>query len=277
MKPTLREKRARFRALHNDGCFLIPNPWDVGSARMLQHLGFKALASTSAGFAWATGRPDYGLPRDEVLHHLAELSKAVDLPINADFEAGFAADPEGVAESVRLAVAAGISGLSIEDRDVVGSGLYDTATSIERLKAARSAIDGAGEDVVLVARTELLLFDPSALKPAIEKLVAFADAGADCLYAPGVRDPHDIAQIVKAVAPKPLNVVMMKPGLNLAALADLGVRRISVGGALARVMWASVFHAAQQIRDGNFDVFAEGIPGAALNDIFQSSGTTKAP
>ena len=270
MSRTTREKRASFRKLHESGCFLLPNPWDVGSARMLEHLGFDAIASTSAGFAWSTGRPDYGLPRDEVLTHLRELSRAVDIPVNADFEAGFGVDPEGVAESVTLAIAAGVSGLSIEDRDVAGTGLYERAMSLERLRAARDAIDRSGEDVVLVARTEGLLFDAAALAPAIDKLITFADAGADCLYAPGVREAADIAQMVKAVAPKPLNVVMMKPGLTLAELADLGVRRVSIGGSFARVMWATVMRAASEIKQGRFDVLGSGTPGTELNKIFAS-------
>jgi 2-methylisocitrate lyase-like PEP mutase family enzyme len=241
---------------------------------MLEHLGFEALASTSTGFAWTMGRPDYALARDEVLGHLAALSAAVDLPVNADFEAGFAHDPDGVAESVRLAIATGVAGLSIEDRDVAGSGLYDTATSVERLKAARAAIDQSGEDVILVARTEGLLFDAAALKPAVEKLVAFADAGADCLYAPGVRDRDEVAQMVRAVAPKPFNVVMMRPGLSLAELADLGVRRVSVGGALARVMWASVIPAAQEIKEG-VSTFWERAPLART--LMRSSGRSRRP
>jgi 2-methylisocitrate lyase-like PEP mutase family enzyme len=276
MSQLLREKRDQFRKLHESGCFVLPNPWDVGSARMLEHLGFVALASTSAGFAWSIGRPDYALPRGEVLAHLAELSQAVTLPLNADFEAGFADDPEGVAESVSLAIATGVAGLSIEDRNVAGAGLYDTATSLERLKAARSAIDQSGEDVVLVARTEGLLFDPTALKPAIEKLVAFADAGADCLYAPGVRDADAIAQMVRAAAPKPLNVVMMRPGLSLAELADLGVRRVSVGGAFARVMWASIIAAANEIKQGRFDVLGSGTPGSELNKMFRPFASANA-
>jgi 2-methylisocitrate lyase-like PEP mutase family enzyme len=241
---------------------------------MLEHLGFVALASTSAGFAWSIGRPDYRLPRGKILAHLT--GQAVTLPVNADFEAGFADDPEGVAESVSLAIATGVAGLSIEDRNVAGSKLYDTATSLERLMAARGAIDQSGEDVILVARTEGLLFDPSALKPAIEKLVAFADAGADCLYAPGVRDADAIAQMVRAVAPKPLNVVMMRPGLSLAELADLGVRRISVGGAFARMMWASAIAAAKKIKQGRFDVLGSGTPGSELNEIFRQFATTDA-
>jgi 2-methylisocitrate lyase-like PEP mutase family enzyme len=261
--------RACFRALHREGCFLLPNPWDVGSARLFQHLGFSAIASTSTGYAWSTGRPDYTVSREDALDHLASLAHGVSLPVNADFEAGFAPDPEGVAESVTLAIATGVAGISIEDRDVERTRLYDTATAVERLKAARAAIDRSGEDVVLVARTEGLLFDAALLRPAIGKLVAFADAGADCLYAPGVRKRDDIAELVKAVAPKPLNVVMMQPGLSLAELADLGVRRVSVGGALARVMWAAVTAAAQELKNGCFDVLSTGVPVAVLDAAFR--------
>jgi 2-methylisocitrate lyase-like PEP mutase family enzyme len=270
MSLTTKEKRARFHSLHREGCFLLPNPWDVGSARMLESLGFDALASTSTGFAWARGRPDYALSRDDVLAHLAELSASVDLPVNADFESGFGVGPEGVFESVGLAVAAGVSGLSVEDRVAGSPGLYDTAASLERLKAARAAIDASGEDVVLVARTEGLLLDPMALQPAIRKLVAFADAGADCLYAPGAHGREEIAELVRAVAPKPLNVVMMRPGLSLAELQNIGVRRVSIGGALARVMWASVIAAATEIRGGRFDVLGTGTPGKSLNDVFDA-------
>jgi 2-methylisocitrate lyase-like PEP mutase family enzyme len=232
---TIQQKRADFRELHKSDCFVLPNPWDVGTARMFQHLGFSALASTSAGFAWSTGRPDYGLVRDDVLAHLRVLSAATDLPINADFESGFGADLDELSESVRLAVETGVSGLSVEDRNLEGSPneLYDVDQAVERVRAARSAIDTTGEDVVLVARTETLLVDPSTISLAIDKLVAFADAGADCLYAPGVREKGEIASIVRAVAPKPVNVVMMRPGLSLAELTDLGVRRVSIGGAIA--------------------------------------------
>jgi 2-methylisocitrate lyase-like PEP mutase family enzyme len=262
------EKRARFRALHDDGCFVLPNPWDVGSARMFQHLGFSALASTSSGYAWTTGRPDYAVTREDALGHLAALSEAVDLPINADFESGFAIDPEGVAASVRLAIGAGIAGLSIEDTDLENKRLYDKPTAIERLRAAREAIDRSGENVLLVARTEGLLADPSALAPAIDKLVAFAAAGADCLYAPGVRARDAIATMVCAVAPKPLNVLIMDPAVSLAEMADLGVRRVSVGGALSRVGWAATVAAAKAIRQGSFAALGAGMAGGELNRIF---------
>jgi 2-methylisocitrate lyase-like PEP mutase family enzyme len=261
-------KRARFRALHAEGCFVIPNPWDVGSARLLQHLGFAALASTSSGHAWTSGRPDYGVRRDDVLAHLTELSAAVDLPINADFEYGFAVEPEGVAANVKRAVQTGVAGLSIEDSRPDGKGLHDLSLSVERIRAARQAIDQTGEDVILVARTEGLLDDPGALTPAIDKLVAFAEAGADCLYAPGVRGKEDIAAVVRAVTPKPVNVLMTGPGLSVAELADLGVRRISIGGALARVAWGAVLSAAQQMKAGSFDGLAGAASGKILNGVF---------
>jgi 2-methylisocitrate lyase-like PEP mutase family enzyme len=198
MSRTAAEKRSAFRALHASGCFVLPNPWDVGSARMLQHLGFPALASTSAGSAWSAGRPDYAVTRADVLDHLRVLCAAVDVPVSADFESGFAREPEAVADNVRLALDTGVAGLSIEDRRLDSPGnLYDVALSTERIRAARRAIDDAGARAqsgaaaILVARTEGLLLDPAALTPAIDKLVAFADAGADCLYAlvPGIRNP----------------------------------------------------------------------------------------
>lgn len=270
MTRTLADKRAAFRALHSSGCFVLPNPWDIGSARMLQHLGFAALASTSSGYAWTTGRPDHAVTRDEVLQHVRSLCDAVDLPVNADFESGFAVDPEKLATNVGLAVATGVAGLSIEDGDLdAPHELHDLALSVERVRAARAAIDATGQEVVLVARTEGLLLDPRALTPAIDKLVAFADAGADCLFAPGVRDSTDIATMVRAVAPKPLNVLMMAPWLGAAELADLGVRRISLGGGLARMAWAAVMATAEKMKAGSFDGLAGAIPGPELNDIFR--------
>lgn len=267
-----RTKRARFRALHAQGCFVIPNPWDLGSARLLQQLGFEALASTSSGHAWTTGRPDYGVERDDVLNHLARLSAGVDLPVNADFENGFAAMPADVAANVALAIGTGVAGLSIEDSKPGGKGLHDTALSVERIRAARQAIDQSGEDVILVARTEGMLADPEALSPAIDRLVAFAEAGADCLYAPGVKKKDDIAAMVRAVAPKPVNVLMWGPGLTVAELAELGVRRISVGGALARVAWAAMLSAAEEMKAGSFDGLASAVPGKRLNDVFAGFG-----
>jgi 2-methylisocitrate lyase-like PEP mutase family enzyme len=264
------EKRASFRQLHASGCFVLPNPWDVGSARLMQHLGFKAVASTSSGFAWTTGRPDYGVNRSDVLHHLSLMTSAIDLPVNADFESGFAEDPEGVAESVALAIDTGVAGLSIEDRDIgADDKLYDLEIALERLHAARMAIDRSRQGVILVARTEGLLIDPRAVKAAIHRLVAFAEAGADCLYAPGVIDKDDIAAMVRAVAPKPLNVLMMRPGYSVSELADLGVRRISVGGALARVALGATITAAEQMRAGSFDGLGAAMQGGPLNDIFR--------
>lgn len=264
------DKRARFRALHQSGCFVLPNPWDQGSARLLQHMGFSALASTSSGYAWTTGRPDYSVTRDDVLEHLSLLCAAVDLPVNADFESGFAAEPECLAANVTLAIATGIAGLSIEDTRLDGAGLYDLRQSVERLKAARAAVDASGHDVILVARTEGLLADPAAIVPAIDKLVAFANAGADCLYAPGVKDTAHIAAMVRAVAPKPVNVLMFSSDLSVAELTGLGVRRISIGGALARVGWAAVQAAAEEIKAGYFAGLAGGMASKRLNALFGS-------
>jgi 2-methylisocitrate lyase-like PEP mutase family enzyme len=269
MSTTVTEKRGAFRALHESGCFVLPNPWDVGSARLLQHLGFSALASTSSGFAWTTGRPDNAVACADVLHHLACLCEGVDLPVNADFESGFASDPETLAHNVRRAVQTGVAGLSIEDWNLdKPRALHDEALAVERIRAARAAIDKEDPTVILVARTEGMLADPTALTPAIDRLVAFAEAGADCLFAPGVRAKADIAAMVRAVAPKPLNVLVMGPGLSLAELADLGVRRISVGGGLARVAWGAMLAAAEQMKAGTFEGLGAAAPGAKLNGLF---------
>jgi 2-methylisocitrate lyase-like PEP mutase family enzyme len=263
-------KRAKFRDLHRSGCFVLSNPWDAGSARLFQHLGFAALASTSSGFAWTIGRPDYAVTRDDVLGHLTSLCGAVDLPVNADFESGFAVTPDDVAANVRLAIQTGVAGLSIEDTNLEGGGLYDLPTAAARITAARAAIKASGEDVILVARTEGLLHDAAALTPAIDKLVAFAAAGADCLYAPGVWGKENIATMVRAVAPLPLNVLAFGPDLTVAELADLGVRRISIGGALARVGWGAVQDAAAQLKAGSFAGFTGSKGRASLNSIFGS-------
>jgi 2-methylisocitrate lyase-like PEP mutase family enzyme len=262
---TIAEKRAAFRRLHESGTFIIPNPWDLGSACLLAGMGFPALASTSSGYAWTRGRPDYAVSLDDVLHHLTELSAAVDVPINADFESGFAREPEEVAANVGRAVATGIAGVSIEDRDGAG-GLYDKGFAVERIKAAREAIRHSGADVLLVARTEGLFSDRKAIGPAIDKLVAFAAADADVLYAPGVVDKADIAAIVRAVAPKPVNVLAMQPEMPLAAYAELGVRRVSVGGSLARVAWSAVLATARQFQAGDLSGLAAGVPTKTLND-----------
>jgi 2-methylisocitrate lyase-like PEP mutase family enzyme len=269
----LAEKRAAFRALHKQGCFILPNPWDVGSARIFQNLGFVALATTSTGFAWTTGRPDYAVTRDDVLQHLTVMSEAVDLPLNADFESGFASDPQDVAANVTLAVNAGVAGLSIEDRVVDNLGkLYETSLAVERIRAARNAIDKTGKDVVLVGRTEGVLLGGS-VSAAIDKLVALADAGADCLYAPGVgmsglSTKDDVLELVKAVAPKPVNILVVGSGVTFAEYADLGVRRISVGGALAQVSWAATLAAAKQLKEGSFDGLAAATSNRQLDEIF---------
>ena len=264
------EKRAQFRRLHESGCFVIPNPWDVGSARALQSMGFQALASTSSGFAWSVGRSDNHVAVEDVLAHLTELSAGVDLPINADFEGGFADEPEPVARNVTRAVATGIAGLSIENSTGKSDRpLYDDKLAVERIAAARAAIDATGSGVVLVARCEGFLVGEADLSRTIDRLVAFAEAGADCLYAPGITDRDRVRALVRAVAPKPLNVLMPKPGLSVAELADLGVRRISVGGALARMAWAGFLHCAREIAEkGSFADFAGAASGGELNKLF---------
>lgn len=247
--PTVAEKRQTFHKLHESGFFVLPNPWDVGSALHLQGLGFKALASTSSGFALTLGRPDYGVTRDELLEHLREVCAATDVPFNADFEGGYAVEPEGVAANVRLAVATGVAGLSIEDRVVGGEkpDLLDLGLAVERMKAARAAIDADDSGVVLVGRCEGYLVGQPDLAATIERLQAYGEAGADCLYAPGPRSAEDIAAIVKAVAPLPVNVLLMQNTPSIPELRDLGVRRVSTGGALAYVGWRAFTEAAKAL------------------------------
>jgi methylisocitrate lyase len=245
---TVAEKRSAFRRLHESGFFVLPNPWDLGSALHLQSMGFKALASTSSGFALTLGRPDYGIERDELLDHLRSLAGAIDLPFNADFEGGYAVEPEGVAANVRLAVETGVAGLSIEDRVVGGDpGLLELGLAVERMKAARAAIDQDASGVVLVGRCEGYLVGQPDLAATIARLQAYGEAGADCLYAPGPRTKEDIAAIIKAVAPIPVNVLLRDPGPTLAELADLGVRRASTGGALAYTAWRAFTEAAKAL------------------------------
>ena len=243
----LAERRAAFRRLHESGCFILPNPWNAGGARRLQKLGFEAIASTSSGAAWALGREDGEMSLDEVLAHLRMLCDATDLPVNADFEAGFADEPEGVAANVLRAVETGVAGLSIEDR--TGSELYDVDLAVERIHAAREAIDGSGENVLLVGRSEGFLIGRTQLDHTVRRLRAYSDAGADCLYAPGIRDGAMIAEVVAAVAPKPVNVLLSTTDLSVPELAALGVRRVSVGGALARAVWQRFDEAAITLRD----------------------------
>jgi len=238
-------KRARFRQLHAASCFVLPNPWDAGSARRLEKLGFAALASSSAGMAWALGRDDYGVPRDLVLDHLRMLCAATDLPVNADFEDGFAEDAAGVAANAALAIDTGVAGLSIEDRQ--GSGLRDVADAAARIRAAREAIDRSGHDVMLVARSEGYLAGQPDLAATITRLRAYADAGADVLYAPAITALDEIRAVVDAVAPKPVNVLLWGPTMRVADLATLGVRRVSTGGALAAAAWNGFEHAARQL------------------------------
>jgi 2-methylisocitrate lyase-like PEP mutase family enzyme len=244
MAVNTKAKRAAFRALHESGCFTLPNPWDAGSAVRLARMGFKALASTSAGFAWTLGRDDGEVARDELLAHLRVLNEATDLPVNADYEAGFADAPDDVAANVVLAVEAGVSGLSIEDR--TGTKLYPLDVAVARIRASKAAIARSGEDVVLVGRSEGFLIGNTDLAATVARLVAYADAGADCLYAPGVTDLDAIKTIVAAVAPKPVNVLLMDKTMHVADLAALGVRRVSTGGGLAHAAWAG-FEAAARI------------------------------
>ena len=271
--PSIADKRRSFRQLHERGCFLIPNPWDIGSARMLQGLGFKALASTSSGFAWSQGRPDNAVPLDHVLAHLRELVEATELPVSADFENGFAADAAGVARNVQLAVETGVAGLSIEDATGdAARPLFSIAESCERVRAARRAIDATGGEVLLVGRAENFLFSDPDLAETIARLQAYAQAGADCLFAPGLREREHIAAVVAAVAPKPLNLLVGSASpLTLADIAALGVRRVSIGGGLARAAWGGFLRAARMLAEqGRFDGLADAASGRELNTFFSA-------
>ena len=271
-RPSIADKRRAFHKLHEAGCFAIPNPWDVGSARFLQDLGFKALATTSSGFAWSHGHRDGGMSRDRVLDHLTDMVEATNLPINADFERGFAPDAAGVAESVRLAVETGVAGLSIEDSTGDASRpIYELHTAVARIRAARKAIDKAGGDTLLVGRAECFLHGQPDIGQTIHRLKAYADAGADCLYAPGIRTPEHIGAVVAGVAPKPVNLLMAWPGdLTMPEIAALGVRRVSVGGALARSAWGGFMRAAKLIAEqGKFDGFADAASGQELDALFR--------
>jgi 2-methylisocitrate lyase-like PEP mutase family enzyme len=275
---TVVEKRAAFRKLHAGGCFVIPNPWDIGTTRYLQHLGFKALATTSAGFAFSRGLPDAAVSRDDMLAHIAEIVAATDLPVNADFEGGYAQAPEGVAESVRLCVETGVAGLSIEDSTGdKNEPLYDLDLAVARMKAARAAIDKVGGDVLLTGRAECFLVGRPDLDETVRRLKAYSAAGADCLYAPGIRTPEQIAAVVKAAAPKPVNVLMPGAlGITVADLESLGVRRISVGGTLARVAWGAFIRATKEIAsDGRFDAFKEAAAHAEINGFFRDDMKTR--
>lgn len=271
MPRSIAEKRALFRELHLAGCFVVPNPWDVGSARYLEHAGFQAIATTSSGFAWSTGRPDNGVTRDSVLAHLRTLVEATDLPVNADFESGFGSTPDEVAHSVKMAVATGVAGLSIEDSTGdANAPLFPIDEAVARLRAARRAIDETGGDTLLVGRAENFFAGVPDLDDTVARLKAYADAGADCLYAPGIQSAEQIRTVVTAVAPKPVNVLVGATSpFTLQDLADLGVRRVSVGGALARAAWGGFMHAAQALAEGRFDGFDGAASGATLNGLFQ--------
>jgi 2-methylisocitrate lyase-like PEP mutase family enzyme len=265
-------RRRTFRDMHVSGCFVIPNPWDAGSARYLQGLGFKALATTSSGFAWSRGHPDGDLSRELVLDHLRDMVAATDLPLNADFESGFARDPQGVAESVRLALETGVAGLSIEDATGDAENpVYGVDVAVARLRAARGAIDNAGGDALLIGRAENFFVGRPDLDDTIVRLKEYAKAGADCLYAPGVRSRDQIAAVVAAVAPKPVNLLVGSSSeLTLQDIAALGVRRVSLGGALARAAWGGFMRAARSIADeGRFDDFSQAAAGVELNSFFR--------
>jgi 2-methylisocitrate lyase-like PEP mutase family enzyme len=253
---------------------VLPNPWDIGTANYLEHLGFEALATTSAGFAFTRGEPDGGVPRDEMLAHIREIVEATTLPVNADFLAGYADESEGVAANVQLCIETGVAGLSIED----GTGradapLYEKKLAIERIRAARSAIDASGSGVVLTGRCEAwLVDDPDPFHTVLDRLAAYAESGADCLYAPGVSKPDEIALIVKTIAPKPVNVLVsgFNHQLSLPQLADLGVRRISVGSGMALAAWGVFLRAAKDIKtNGTFSLLADGAASADLNELFR--------
>jgi 2-methylisocitrate lyase-like PEP mutase family enzyme len=266
---------SKFHSLHESGCFVLPNPWDIGTAIYLERLGFKALATTSAGFAFSRGEPDGGVPRDEMLAHIREIVEATSLPVNADFLNGFADKPENVAANVKLCIDTGVAGLSIEDNSQnPAAPLYEKNLAIERIRAARSGIDASKTGVVLTGRCEAwLVGDRDPLHTALDRLAAYAEAGADCLYAPGVSDPNEIAQIVKTVAPKPVNVLVsgFNHQLSLSQLADLGARRISVGSGLALAAWGAFLRAAKDISsNGTFNLLADNAASADLNELFRN-------
>ena len=262
-QPGISDKRRAFFELHRSGCFVIPNPWDVGSARYLQSLGFKALATTSSGFAWSQGRPDGGITREMALSHLREIVAATDVPVSADFQNGFGREARDVADSVRLAVETGVAGLSIEDSTGdPAKPLYDLDTAVARVRAARDAIDKSGGDVLLVGRAECFLVGRPDLEETVARLKAYAQAGADCLFAPGIRSGDQIAAIVAGAAGKPVNLLVGFPSeLNVTQIAALGVRRISVGGALACAAWGGFMRSARMIAEqGRFDAFGDPTP-----------------
>jgi 2-methylisocitrate lyase-like PEP mutase family enzyme len=264
------ERCRTFRTLHESGCFVIPNPWDPGAAKALAHLGFRALATTSSGFAWSMGRHDNGVTLEEALTHFRAVAASVPVPLNADFEGGFAAEPEAVARNVTLAVATGIAGLSIEDsRRDAANPLYDLSQAVERVRAARRAIDESGTGVLLTGRAEGFIVGRPDLAETIRRLTAYAEAGAECLFAPGIRAKTDIAAVVRAVAPRPVNVLVSSDFTTVAEMAQAGVRRISVGGALARTAWTGFLQAAREIAEhGTFAALGRAVSSAEVQDLF---------
>lgn len=262
----------RFRQLHESGCFVLPNPWDIGSARLLVQLGFPALATTSSGFAWTTGRRDNHVPLEEALAHFRAIAAAVDVPVNADFEGGFAIEPEDVAKNVTAAAATGVAGLSIEDSTGDNENpLFDFDLAVRRIEAARAAIDRAGSGVLLTARSEGFIAGRPDLGETIRRLQAFSAAGADCLYAPGLRTLSDVKTVVDAIAPKPFNLLAspFTDGTTVAEIAATGVRRISVGGALARTAWTGFLAAAKEIAEqGTFTALGRAVTGVEVNGFF---------
>ena len=269
---TPNDRYQTFRQLHQSGCFVIPNPWDVGSARILTQLGFRALATTSSGFAWTLGRQDNHVSLEESLAHFRAMSAAVEVPINGDFEGGFAVDPGAVAANVALAVQTGIAGVSIEDSTGNSANpLFDFALAVERVRAARQAIDRSGTNVLLTGRSEGFIVGRPDLPETIRRLTAYAEAGAECLYAPGIRAKADIAAVVKAVAPKAVNVLVGSDFTTVRELAELGVRRISVGGALARAAWGGFLRAAREIAEqGTFGALAQGVAWDEIEGLFSA-------
>jgi 2-methylisocitrate lyase-like PEP mutase family enzyme len=259
-----------FRDLHQTGCFVIPNPWDIGSACLLAKLGFKALATTSSGFAWSLGRQDNHVSLDDALVHFRSIAGSVEVPVNGDFEGGFAVEPEQVAANVQKATATGLAGLSIEDSTGDASRpLFDFALAVERIRAARRAIEDSHTGVLLTGRSEGFIVGRPDLRETIRRLKAYAEAGADCLYAPGIRTRDEITAVVTAVAPKPVNVLVGSDFTTVAELAEMGVRRISVGGALARSAWTGFLHAAREIASsGTFTALTTAVPFAEINDSF---------
>lgn len=271
LRVTILPRTQHFRQLHESGCFVLPNPWDVGSARLLQQLGFPALATTSSGFAWSLGRQDNHVTLEEALGHLRTMAQSVDVPVNADFEGGFAVEPTDVGANVLLATDTGVAGISIEDSTGDASNpLFDFALAVDRVRAARDAIDHSATGIVLTGRSEGFIVGRPDLEETIRRLTAYAEAGADCLYAPGIRTRDHIVAVVKAVAPKPVNVLAGGPIATVAELADMGVRRISVGGALARAAWSGFLAAAREIAEnGTFARLGDAVPFAEINNAFR--------